>query len=165
MLQGGADKAKPRDMRTVHGIQAPLEFGRKILGGKGSIVCFMTNRRAQRTQQRCFVLVGSKHRKLNQRKFWVIFFSPWQNITPTKKKTAKKKMRTKWRTYPLPKANLTKPRKLLNPRNCPTKPKGVTPKMKALDEYFLMVVFTLMLNRLFANAMFNLDRETWQRKG
>ena len=31
--------------------------------------------------------------------------------------------------------------------------------MKALDEYFLMVVFTLLLNRLhvFAIFMFNLD--------
>ena len=29
--------------------------------------------------------------------------------------------------------------------------------MKALDEYFLMVVFILLLNRLF---MFNLKRET-----
>ena len=27
------------------------------------------------------------------------------------------------------------------------KPKGVTTQMKALDEYFLMVVFTLLLNR------------------
>ena len=26
------------------------------------------------------------------------------------------------------------------------KPKGVTTQMKALDEYFLMVVFTLLLN-------------------
>ena len=34
--------------------------------------------------------------------------------------------------------------------------------MKALSEYFLMVVFTLLLNRVhvFANFMFNLDRET-----
>ena len=33
--------------------------------------------------------------------------------------------------------------------------------MKALDEYFLMVVFTLLLSRIhiFANIMFNLDRE------
>ena len=47
------------------------------------------------------------------------------------------------------------------------KPKGVTTQMKALDEYFLMVVFTLLLNRVhvFANFMFNLDRETWQSKG
>ena len=37
--------------------------------------------------------------------------------------------------------------------------------MKALDEYFLMVVFSLLLNRLhvFANFIFNLNRETWQR--
>ena len=39
--------------------------------------------------------------------------------------------------------------------------------MKALDEYFLMVVFTLLLNRVhvFANFIFNLNRETWQWKG
>ena len=46
------------------------------------------------------------------------------------------------------------------------KPKGVTTQMKALDEYFLMVVFTLLLNRLhvFAIFMFNLVRENWQWK-
>ena len=34
--------------------------------------------------------------------------------------------------------------------------------MKALDEYFLMLVFTLLLNRVhvFANFMFYLNRET-----
>ena len=44
------------------------------------------------------------------------------------------------------------------------KPKGVTTQMKALDEYFLMVLVTLFLNRVhvFAIFMFNLDRETWQ---
>ena len=44
------------------------------------------------------------------------------------------------------------------------KPKGVTTQMKALDEYFLMVVFTLFLHKLhvFAIFMFNLNRETWQ---
>ena len=44
------------------------------------------------------------------------------------------------------------------------KPKGVTTQMKALDEYFLMVVFTLLLNRVhvFTISMFNLDRETPQ---
>ena len=44
------------------------------------------------------------------------------------------------------------------------KPKGVTIQMKALDEYFLMVVFTLLLNRdqVFVNFMFNLNRKTWQ---
>ena len=44
------------------------------------------------------------------------------------------------------------------------KSKGVTTQMKALDEYFLMMVFTLLLNRdhVFANCMFNLDRGTWQ---
>ena len=42
------------------------------------------------------------------------------------------------------------------------KPKGVTTQMKALDEHFLMVVFTLLLNRVhvFKNFSFNLDRET-----
>ena len=41
------------------------------------------------------------------------------------------------------------------------------PLMKALDEYFLMLAFTLLLNRVhvFANLKFNLNRETWQRKG
>ena len=58
-------------------------------------------------------------------------------------------------TVSLPKANLTKPRKLLNPKPS-TKPKGVTTQMKALNEYVLMVVFTSLLNRLhvFANFMF-----------
>ena len=47
------------------------------------------------------------------------------------------------------------------------KPKGVTTQMEALDEYFLMVVFTLLLNRVnvFANFMFYLDRETGQKMG
>ena len=38
--------------------------------------------------------------------------------------------------------------------------------MKALDKYFLMVVFTLLLNkvRVFANFMSNLSRERWQSK-
>ena len=42
------------------------------------------------------------------------------------------------------------------------KPKGVTTQIKALDEYFLMVVFTLLLNtvQVFANFMFHLNRET-----
>ena len=42
--------------------------------------------------------------------------------------------------------------------------KGVTTQMKALDEYFLMVVFMLLLNRVhvFANFMFTLTRETCQ---
>ena len=41
------------------------------------------------------------------------------------------------------------------------KSKGVTIQMKALDEYFLMVVFTLLLNRLhvFANFMFHLENK------
>ena len=40
------------------------------------------------------------------------------------------------------------------------KPKGVTIQMKALDEYILMVVFMLLLNRVhvFANVMFNLEK-------
>ena len=44
------------------------------------------------------------------------------------------------------------------------KSKGMTTQMKDLDEYFLMVMFTLLLNRVhvFAIFMFNLDRETWQ---
>ena len=39
-------------------------------------------------------------------------------------------------------------------------PKGVTTQMKALDEYFLMVVFIWLLNRVhvFAIFVFNLDR-------
>ena len=37
--------------------------------------------------------------------------------------------------------------------------------MKALDEYFPMLVFTLLVNRVhvFANAMFDLKRETSER--
>ena len=39
------------------------------------------------------------------------------------------------------------------------KPKGVTTQMKAHNDYFLMVVSTLLLNRVhvFANFMFNLN--------
>ena len=39
--------------------------------------------------------------------------------------------------------------------------------MKALDKYFLMVVFTFLLDRahMFANLMLNLNRETRQSKG
>ena len=46
--------------------------------------------------------------------------------------------------------------------NRPMKSKGVTTQMKSLDEYFLMVVFMLLLSRVhdFANFMFNFDRET-----
>ena len=65
-------------------------------------------------------------------------------------------------TLSLSKANLTKPRKLLKfILKCPRKPKDVTTQMKALNEYFLMVVFTLLLNRVLvcANFMFNLSRE------
>ena len=53
-------------------------------------------------------------------------------------------------------------------QNQETEPKGVTTQMQALDdsEYFLMVVFMLLLNRVhvFPDFMFNLNRETWQRK-
>ena len=47
------------------------------------------------------------------------------------------------------------------------KSKGVTIQMKALFEYFLMVVFTLLLDtvHVLANVMFNLNREMWQWKG
>ena len=42
------------------------------------------------------------------------------------------------------------------------KRKGVTTHMKALDEYFLMVLFTLLLNRLFVFASFvSFGQETW----
>ena len=36
--------------------------------------------------------------------------------------------------------------------------------MRAIDEYFLMVMFKLLLNtvHVFADFAFNLDRETWQ---
>ena len=62
-------------------------------------------------------------------------------------------------TFSLAKMNLTQPRKLLNPELS-----NETTQMKALDEYFLMVVFTLLLNRVhdFTHFMFNLNRETWQ---
>ena len=45
--------------------------------------------------------------------------------------------------------------------------KGVTTQMKALDEYFLMVVFVLLPNRIcvFAICMSNSNREKWQWKG
>ena len=36
--------------------------------------------------------------------------------------------------------------------------KGVTTQMKALHEYFLMVVFTLLLNRVH---VLYLEKETW----
>ena len=41
------------------------------------------------------------------------------------------------------------------------KSKGVTTQIKALDEYFLMVVFTLLLNNVdvLANFMFNLQSQ------
>ena len=44
--------------------------------------------------------------------------------------------------------------------------KGVTTQMKALNECFLIVVFTSLLNRVhnFASFMFNLNRETWKWK-
>ena len=39
--------------------------------------------------------------------------------------------------------------------------------MKALDDYFLLVVFMLLLNsgHVFLIFMFSLDRESWQWKG
>ena len=47
------------------------------------------------------------------------------------------------------------------------KSKSVTTQMKALNEYFLVVVFMLLLNRVhvFAIFMFYFDKKTWQRKG
>ena len=48
----------------------------------------------------------------------------------------------------LPKANLTKPRKRLNPELSNEIEGCDRTQMKALDEYFLMVVFTLLLNRV-----------------
>ena len=48
------------------------------------------------------------------------------------------------------------------------KPKDVTIQTKALDEYFLILVFKLLLNRVhvFANFIFHLKSETyWQWKG
>ena len=50
------------------------------------------------------------------------------------------------------KTNLTKPRKLLNPELY--NEAGMTTQMKALNEYFLMVVFTLLLNRVHVFAIF-----------
>ena len=54
--------------------------------------------------------------------------------------------------------NLTKPRK--HTKSCPTESKGVTTQMKALDEYFVMVVFKLLLNRvhIFANNFYKQTR-------
>ena len=48
-----------------------------------------------------------------------------------------------------------------------TKPKGETTQMKGLDEYFVMAVFTLLLNRVcvFANFMFNLNQRNMAMKG
>ena len=42
----------------------------------------------------------------------------------------------------------------------------MTTQMKALHEYFLMVVFMLLLNsvHVFSNFMFNMDKEKWQSK-
>ena len=44
------------------------------------------------------------------------------------------------------------------------KPNGVTIQMKALNDFFLMVVFMLLLSKLYVFAIFmiNLVRETWQ---
>ena len=66
-----------------------------------------------------------------------------------------------FKTLPLPKINLTKPRKLLNPEpsnkicnDYSNVTHSVSTQMKVLNEYFLMVVFTLLLNRVhvFANT-------------
>ena len=42
------------------------------------------------------------------------------------------------------------------------KSKGVTTQMKALNEYFLIVLFVLLLNKVhvFAIFMFNFNKET-----
>ena len=44
------------------------------------------------------------------------------------------------------------------------KPNGVTIQMKALNDFFLLVVFMLLLSKLYVFAIFmlNLERETWQ---
>ena len=47
----------------------------------------------------------------------------------------------------LPHLFLSSAQKILN---CQTKPKGVTTQMKALDEYFLMVLFVLVLKSSFS---------------
>ena len=39
----------------------------------------------------------------------------------------------------------------------------MTTQMKALAEYFPMVVFTLLLNRVHVFAIFMFDRETWEK--
>ena len=56
-------------------------------------------------------------------------------------------------TFPLPKPQIRlNQEKILN---CPTKStEGVTTQMKALDEHFLMVVLTLLLNEV--HVFFNL---------
>ena len=66
-------------------------------------------------------------------------------------------------TLSQPKVNFTNPTHLLRKPDLSNK----TFQMKALDEYFLMVVFTLLLSRVhvFCSSMFNLDRETGQWKG
>ena len=47
------------------------------------------------------------------------------------------------------------------------KPKSANIQMKALDEHFVMVVFTLLLNGVndFANFLFNFDRDMVQCRG
>ena len=70
------------------------------------------------------------------------------------------KIKRKLFNLSVPRANLTKPRKLeWIELNCPMKPKGVTTQMKALDEYFLMVVFTLLLNRIHVFCQFYVSFE------
>ena len=62
----------------------------------------------------------------------------------------------------MPKVNLTKPRKLLNPELY-----GVTTQMKVLIEYILMVVFMLLLSTVDAkfHVQFEHREITQQRKG
>ena len=54
----------------------------------------------------------------------------------------------------MPKVNLTINQENVQILNRPTKSKGVTTQMKALDEYFLMVVFTLLLDRVHVFTIF-----------
>ena len=55
-------------------------------------------------------------------------------------------------TLSLPKMNLNKPINFWI-LNCPTKSKGVTTQMNALDEYFPMVVFTFLPNTVHVFAL------------
>ena len=58
-------------------------------------------------------------------------------------------------TFPLPKPQIRLNQENFQILNCPTKStEGVTTQMKALDEDFLMVVLTLLLNGV--HVFFNL---------